>query len=87
MNTKTLAVILAMLGALSVLYNETQSTSDLTEFQSWKLKFGVKYDSMFEETYRERIFLENVAKADLHNSNPENTYKMGINQFSALSDE
>ena len=57
MNTKTLAVILAMLGALSVLYNETQSTPELSEFQSWKLKFGVKYESMFEEAYRERIFL------------------------------
>lgn len=42
---------------------------------------------MFEEAYRERIFLENLAKVELHNSNKFRTYDMGVNQFSALTDE
>jgi len=37
--------------------------------------------------YRERIFLENLAKVNLHNINEHRTYDMGINQFSALTDE
>lgn len=42
---------------------------------------------MFEKAYRERVFLENLAKVELHNSQAFHTYKMGINQFSALTDE
>ena len=42
---------------------------------------------MFEKAYRERIFLENIAKVELHNKLPNQSYKMGVNQFSALTDE
>ena len=86
MDTKLIAIIIALLGSLSVIYNQTQA-SDLSEFQAWKLKFGIKYESQFEELYRERVFLENLATIELHNNNELNTYKMGINQFSALTDE
>lgn len=69
MNAKNLAIILALLGAVSVLYNQTQNSTEATEFQSWKQKFGVKYESIFEEQYRERIFLQNLAAIKLHNAN------------------
>lgn len=42
---------------------------------------------MFENAYRERIFLENLAKIELHNRNEHNSYTMGINQFTGLTDE
>ena len=42
---------------------------------------------MFEEAYREKIFLANLAKINLHNSNEYKTYEMGLNQFSALTQE
>lgn len=87
MNSKTLAVLLAVMGALSVLYTQTKPESNLTEFQSWKAKFNMKFDSMFEEAYREKIFLANLAKINAHNINEHKTYEMGINQFSALTDE
>ena len=87
MNSKTIAVLLAVMGALSVLYNQTQTESTLTEFQSWKAKYNMKFDSMFEESYRERIFLENLAKIAAHNANEHKTYEMGVNQFSALTQE
>lgn len=87
MDTKTLALILAVLGALSVVYNQTQTQPEASNFESWKLKFGIKYESQFENAYRERIFLENIAKIELHNTNEHNSYRMGVNQFSALTDE
>ena len=87
MNSKTLAVLLAVMGALSVLYTQTKPESNLTEFQSWKAKFNMKFDSMFEEAYREKIFLANLAKINAHNLNQYKTYEMGLNQFSALTDE
>ena len=85
MNTKLIAVTLALLGSLSVIYNQTQNTSDLSEFQAWKLKFGIKYESEFEDLYRERIFLENLAAIELHNRNEHNTHTLRINQFSAMT--
>lgn len=87
MNAKTLALLLAIMGAVSVFYNQTQTESVLTEFQSWKAKFSMKFETMFEEAYRERIFLENLAKIQLHNANEHNTYTLGLNQFSALTQE
>ena len=87
MNSKTLAVLLAVMGALSVLYTQTKPESNLTEFQSWKAKYNMKFDSMFEEAYREKIFLANLAKINLHNLNEHKTYEMGLNQFSALTQE
>ncbi len=43
MNSKTIALLLAVMGAVSVLYNQTQTESTLTEFQSWKAKFNMKF--------------------------------------------
>lgn len=68
MDSKYLAIILAILGTLSVLYTQNGAQPELTGFNSWKATHGVKYDSMFEQAYRERIFLENLAKVELHNS-------------------
>ena len=87
MNGKQLATILALVGVVSIALMGANQASQPSQFESWKKQFGVKYDSMFEEAYRERIFLENLAKIELHNSNKFRTYDMGINQFSALTDE
>lgn len=77
-----------MLGALSVLYNQqAQTEPTLTQFQTWKSKFSMKFDSMFEEAYRERVFLENVEKINAHNAKEHKTYEMGINQFTGLTQE
>lgn len=86
MNGKQLAVLIAVIGAAAVLLNVQQS-STVSEFESWKGKHGVKYASEFENAYRERIFLENLAKINTHNSNKLNTYEMGLNQFSAMTNE
>jgi C1A family cysteine protease len=86
MNGKQLAVILAIIGAAAVLLNH-QSTSKPSEFEAWKAKHGISFASEFENTYRERIFLENLAKIATHNNNEYRTYDMGVNQFSAMTQE
>jgi hypothetical protein len=78
MNGKQLAVILAIIGAAAVLLGQ-QTTNKVSEFESWKAKHGVSYASEFENAYRERIFLENLAKINTHNSNEHKTYEMGLN--------
>ncbi len=57
MDAKTIAFLLAIMGAVSVLYNQAKPEPTLTQFQTWKSKYSVKFDSQFEEAYRERIFL------------------------------
>jgi hypothetical protein len=47
MDTKLVALLLALIGAASVFY-QAQQPAELTEFQSWKAKFNMKFDSMFE---------------------------------------
>ena len=87
MNKKVLATLLALIGVISVFVGQTQTNNSVTDFQSWKSKYNMKFESQFEEAYRERVFMENLAKINLHNMNEHRTYSMGVNQFSALTDE
>jgi C1A family cysteine protease len=87
MDTKFTAILLVLLGAASVMYSQYDAKPELSAFESWQTKFNVNYESMFEKAYRERVFLENLAKVELHNSQAFHTYKMGINQFSAMTEE
>lgn len=81
-----LAILITIIGAATLLLSQ-QQTSKPTEFEAWKENFGVKYSSQYEELYRERVFLENLAKIAAHNADKSNTYEMGLNQFSALTSE
>ena len=86
MNGKQLAVLLAFIGAAAVLLQHNQQ-SQVSEFESWKAKHSISYESMFENAYREKVFLENLAEIRLHNAKEARTYDMGLNQFSALTQE
>mgnify|MGYP000853958576 CR=1 FL=1 len=86
MDSKQVALLLAVIAAASVLFAQTERNT-VSEFESWKAKFGVKFESEFESAYREKIFLENKAKIALHNADKYRTYDMGLNQFSALTEE
>lgn len=87
MNPKSLAIILAILGAAAVLFTQGQTSTDVNDFQTWKATYGIKFENAFEESYREKVFLQNVAKIRLHNLNEHNTYTMGVNQFTAMTQE
>ena len=87
MDSKQVALLLAVLTAATVLFAQVERTSVVSEFEAWKVEYGVKYESAFENAYREKVFLENQAKVVLHNTGKFNTYEIGINQFSALTAE
>lgn len=86
MNGKQLAVLLAVISAAAVLLNQ-HSSPVVSEFEAWKARHGITFESQFENSYRERIFLENLAKINAHNGNEFKTYEMGLNQFSHLTTE
>ena len=62
MNGKALAAILTVVGIITAIIGGGQTQPELSQFQTWKSKFNMKFDSLFEESYREKIFLENIAK-------------------------
>lgn len=86
MDSKLVALILSLLTVGSVIISQANLNGEVSEFESWKAKHNVVYNS-FENTYREKIFLKNLAKITLHNSDKSKSYQMGLNQFSALTQE
>ena len=86
MNGKQLAVLIAFIGAATLLLSQQQG-SKVSHFESWKARHGVEYASQFENAYRERVFLENLAKVEAHNAQNDQTYEQGLNQFSAMTQE
>jgi C1A family cysteine protease len=80
-----IATILALVSLASVVFH-TSKTSHIT-FDEYKKTYGVSFDSSFEDKYRERVYAENIAKIEAHNSQNGNSYEMGINQFTHLTQE
>jgi len=87
MDSKQVALLLAVLTAATVLFTQVEKTSAISEFEAWKVEFGVKFESAFENAYREKVFLQNKAKIAIHNSDKTQTYEMGVNQFTAHTAE
>ena len=85
MNGKQLAVLLAFIGAAAVLLQHNQA--QVSEFGAWKAKHSISFASEVEDLYREKVFMANLAKVNAHNSDEFRTYDMGLNQFSALTQE
>jgi hypothetical protein len=56
-NLKYGLVLLALVAASSYFaFNDFQK-KPLAEFEEWKINFNVKYESEFENAYREKVFL------------------------------
>ncbi len=72
-------------GTIALYLINLQLQSADSEFQGYKLEFQKKYHSESDEQYRKLIFLKNKVRIELHNSDPEQTYKKGINQFTDMT--
>jgi len=64
----------------------TTLDSSNNQFESFKSAHGKSYTEV-EENYRLAVFNSNVAKIESHNADSTQTYKMGINQFTDLTQE
>jgi len=58
-----------------------------SQFLSFKSKFSKTYLNDEEELHRLQVFKDNLEKIYDHNNNSGSTYKMGINQFSDLTED
>jgi C1A family cysteine protease len=86
MSGRQIAVLIALIGAAAVLLGHQQA-SQVSSFESWKARHGISFSNQFENAYREKVFLANLAEIEAHNSRNDQTYTMGLNQFSAMTQE
>jgi len=54
---------------------------------SWKQNFSKLYVSLNEEQYRKNVFLQSYDTVVKHNKNPQNTYKLALNDFADVGDD
>ena len=85
MNKSVIVTVLLTAIALLALHQH-QASSGPYSFQQYKAEYNKQYLKVGEEEYRKTIFLRNLVRMNEHNSNPINTWKMGINQFSDLTE-
>ena len=84
---KSLVATLILLGVASVyLYSLDAPVANAPySFEQFKADYGKRYTKDGEEQYRKNIFLRNLIKIQEHNANPKNTYTVGVNQFTDLT--
>ncbi|XP_057503350.1 actinidain-like [Actinidia eriantha] len=66
-----------------------QRTNDevIAMFESWLVKYGKSYNALGEKERRFEIFKDNLRFVDKHNADVNRSYRVGLNQFSDLTDE
>lgn len=95
MNTKLLILSAIALTGVALLLASQSSTNNvhadegltIKTFSNFKMTHQKTYASVQELQYRHSVFAQNLAMIEKHNSNPNNTYKLGVNSFSDLTFE
>ena len=82
MSKKIICFALLALGITVFLHFTQHSAEDA--FDKWKSKYGVTCPPQ-QESYRRIIFEQKLLEFQQHNADPSQTYRKGINQFSALT--
>lgn len=84
MDTKSLG-FLAIAAVLAIaLFSAQPAQSNYQLYNEWKLKLNSVFDAA-EDQYRFKVFEENLAKINAHNSKIGKTHTEGLNQFSFLT--
>lgn len=87
---KTLITITTVLALSSLYLLHSSSQFDSIDqiqslWQSWKSQYNKAYDTRLEELHRFKIFSKNVERITTHNSKPDETFSMALNQFGDLT--
>ena len=67
--------------------NELSRHSIMEEFLSFQIRFSKRYESIEELELRFEIFSLNLYDIHLHNSNPNKTFSLGINEFTDMTSD
>ena len=52
MDSKQVALLLAVITAASVIFTQVDLKPQVSEFESWKSQHGISFESAFENSYR-----------------------------------
>lgn len=86
-NELIVGVITALLaGAALFSYNAQLNNNELAQFEEFKTTYGKIY-ALEENVYRFGVFINNLKKINQHNADKTQTYTMGVNQFSDMTNE
>jgi hypothetical protein len=85
MKTKPINVIVIITIFITVLHAVQVASTAIPTFAEWAQQQGVNYATDIETSYRQAIYYQNVLSIIAHNADPTQTYKQGINQFTALT--
>ena len=83
MNQKALLALVVLLSAAALYFSANQEHQD--DYLAWKKRFGYDW-SPEDDTFRRLIYVRNLEVIRKHNADPSQTYKMGVNQFTGLTD-
>lgn len=87
MNKSYLPLVL-LFAAAAVLYTiEPTTNPERSQYLAFLKQFNKPIPSPEELVYRSRLYAENLLKIEKHNSDPKQTWQMGVNQFSDLTQE
>ncbi|KAJ4916857.1 Cysteine proteinases superfamily protein [Raphanus sativus] len=85
-------VVLTVL-SMDVWISQATSRVDLQElsianyFQQWMIKFSRVYSNEAEKQMRLEVFKKNLEYIEHFNSMPNQSYKLGVNEFADLTEE
>ena len=86
MDTKSIAILLVLFTAGAWLFATSSSDSTLILYKQWKENLALEFTET-EETYRFKVFTDNLAKINEHNSKIGKSHTEGLNQFAFLTHE
>jgi len=87
---KVIITALLLISIISASYGKHSESEYLRLFEEFLVKYGKNYhnyESDQEFDYRFDLFKQNLDLIELHNSDEENTYTLGMNQFGDWSNE
>ena len=87
MNKIVLLLLVALtLGQVNI--QRSRSTRiPINNYESYVKVYGSRYSFSSQDQTRQLIFNKNLEKIRAHNRDPRATYRMGVNQFTALTQE
>jgi hypothetical protein len=86
MSKKSIVAALIAVGIVMLSVWPAKSSDRAYEYQQWKAQYSQIYTEE-EDLYRREIFYKTLEKVNKHNSQLGASYKMGLNQFTAMPDE
>ncbi|KAL4472617.1 hypothetical protein ABPG74_018566 [Tetrahymena malaccensis] len=85
MNSKM--ILLSILILMPLCLAQDISVEKLLSYNRWSSQNQRVYLNDDEKLFRQIVFFENLQKIQEHNSNPNNTYSLALNQFSDMTEE